>query len=144
MLVAPPAFVALAFLIATRRRTKQKHPARTRALRARARAIAALRTASTASDVGDTLRQFISERTGRAATSLTATEAITLARSVGAPDAAIDQLASFLREAERAGFSGNLLDSQQVDVTAARELIRTLDRGNWPTPVEQVLAGDHA
>ena len=130
ILGAPPAsFLAVLALVA-RRRWRERNPDSIRARSAGPRAFGAIKRATDLGEVGRQLRSYISDKSGRPPGSITASEAIRLARSADADPGVLMSLDTLLQKTERSGYGG--MKEPGSDVSAeATELIRELERCDW-------------
>jgi len=135
LVAIPPAFFAVVALLAGRRRWREAHPALARARGARRRALALLAGARELPQIGRAVRGYVSDRSGRAATSLTSAETMRTARSAGADAPLIAAMDELLRTCERSGY-GSEHEQLGAHGTEAERIIRALDRCDWPRPEE--------
>lgn len=138
LLLVPPTFFAMIALVAARRRWKDTHPSCIRARTARRRALSALRNADSLPEIGLAVRGYVSDSTGRTATSVTSGEATRLARSAGADAPLLAAMEELLRRSERASYGIGQEDATNAGVEAVR-LIHELDRCRWVQPEEVTL-----
>ncbi len=129
---APPVgFCAVALLLA-RTRWRERNPLVVRSRQARSKALAALRHSDELSNSSRCVRTFVCEKSCLPSTSATTAETVRLARKGDADAALLEELESFLRRCERAGYAREQgCESDGRD--EARQLIARLDRCRWNT-----------
>ncbi|MEC7352751.1 MAG: hypothetical protein VYD99_06450 [Planctomycetota bacterium] len=131
----PPLGFLAVLLVVGRRRWRERNPERVRARSARSRCLRSIQEADSNATIARHLRTFICDKAGRAAGSITTSEALRLSRRAGADPGTLLGLESVLEQGERAGY-GVGEDDGAARSDEAMGLVRALDGCEWSRCME--------
>ena len=135
VVVLPPLGFLAVLVVVGRRRWRERNPERVRARSARSRCLKSIQQSDSTATIARHLRMFISDKAGRAAGSITASEALRLSRRAGADPGTLLGLESVLEQGERTGY-GVGDDDGRARSDEAMELVRALDGCEWSRCME--------